>query len=84
MENIVQFNALLTNQLDQQVADFFTNQEFDQCAQQIQFTQRMVNKLSGSTFFKLIVFIIYISIYSIIYTRGIRRIYKTTSRCSSP
>ncbi len=56
MNNNEQFNVLLMNQLDQQVAAFFTDEELDQFAQQTQFTQRAVNKLCGSTFFKLIVF----------------------------
>lgn len=56
MRSIEQFNKQLENQLDKQVSAFFTDQELDQLAQQTQFTQRKVNKLSGSTFFKLIIF----------------------------
>ena len=56
MRSIEQFKSLLIDQLDMQVATFFTVQELDTLAMQAQFTQRTVNKLSGSTFFKLIVF----------------------------
>jgi hypothetical protein len=56
MRNFEQFNAQLSDQLENQVSAFFTNEELDQLAKQAQFTKRKVNRLSGSTFFKLIVF----------------------------
>ncbi len=56
MKDFSTFNALIEKQLDQQVSNYFSDDELNQLAIETNFSERSTNKLSGSTFFKLLVF----------------------------